>query len=56
MSCIRVPTSLDDADLLIQACSGVVEWRPVFLLGLGTLVAVVSIALVLAAAAWLVRR
>lgn len=46
MSCVRVPTSLAEADLVIQACSGVTEWRPVFLLGLGTLGILVALAII----------
>lgn len=51
MSCFRIPLTLEDADALIVACSGQADWRPLFLLGLATLVivATATIALVLAA-------
>jgi hypothetical protein len=36
MTCLRIPTSLADADAVIASCSGHVDWRPLFILGVQT--------------------
>jgi D-arabinose 1-dehydrogenase-like Zn-dependent alcohol dehydrogenase len=36
MTCFRLPLSLDDAEAIVVACSGQADWRPLFLMGLGT--------------------
>jgi hypothetical protein len=44
--CLRLPLSLEDADSIIGVCSGVAEWRPLFVLGLqsaGILVLIVAV-------------
>lgn len=56
MTCFRIPTSIEDADLLIQACSGVADWRPAFVLGVQALGVVFAIALVVGFVGWMARR
>ena len=34
-TCLRLPRSLEDASAIVSACSGVPDWRPAFLMGLG---------------------
>jgi len=43
MTCLRLPTSLEDADAIVATCSGHGDWRPLFLLGLGTVVVAVVV-------------
>jgi hypothetical protein len=49
---LRIPTSLSEADAIIAACSGVADWRPAFVLGLGSAALVV----VLVLAVWATLR
>ncbi len=51
MTCLSLPTSLEAADAMIVACSGVADWRPMFLLGTetATLIVVIVVAVVCAA-------
>ena len=43
MTCLRLPLSLDDAEAMVVACSGQADWRPLFLLGLGTAALAVAV-------------
>jgi hypothetical protein len=47
VTCLRMPRDLSDADAIIAACSGVADWRPAFVYGLGS--AGLVVVLVLAA-------
>jgi hypothetical protein len=44
-SCIHAPTSLEAAEAIIACAAGTTEWRPLMLLGLGT-VALIAVAVV----------
>jgi hypothetical protein len=45
MSCISAPTSLEAAEAIIACAAGTANWRPLMLLGLGT-VALFAVAVV----------
>jgi hypothetical protein len=53
MTChLRIPTSLSEADAIIAACSGVADWRPAFILGVGS----AGLVVILVLAVWATLR
>ena len=52
MDCIHAPTSINDAEAIIEACAGP-NWRSAFLLGLGTLVAALVLVAIIV---WVIRE
>jgi hypothetical protein len=52
MNCLTAPTSLEAAEAIIACAAGTANWRPLMLLGLGT-VALIAVAVV---GVWLVLR
>lgn len=47
MECVRAPASVEDASAIIAACTGYADWRPLFLMGLGTLMIFVAVSFLL---------
>ncbi len=56
MTCLHVPFSLEDAEAVVVACSGVADWRPLFVLGVQSAGLFMAAAFVVGWVVWKVAR